>query len=160
MTDRTIRPMTAADLEPVLAVERLCHSHPWSRQLFIEELGNTLSRIELLWIDRQLAGFHCYWLLSGELHILNLATAPAFRRRGVARRLLRHALGRAIRSGVERAFLEVRSYNEAAIALYRSLGFVSVGTRRGYYADGEDALIMELAGLNRIEGNPVDGITP
>jgi ribosomal-protein-alanine N-acetyltransferase len=160
MTDRNIRPMTAADLDPVLAVERLSHPHPWSRQLFIDELGNTLSRIDLLWIGGQLAGFHCYWFLSGEMHILNLATAPAFRRRGVARSLLRHALHRASLSGLERAFLEVRSHNEAAIALYRSVGFVPVGTRRGYYAGGEDALVMELAGLDRIEWDPDDGADP
>ncbi len=160
MTDRNIRPMTAADLEPVLAVERLSHPHPWSRQLFIDELGNTLSRIDLLWVGPQLAGFHCYWLLSGELHILNLATAPAFRRQGVARSLLLHALRGATRSGLERAFLEVRSYNEAAIALYRSLGFVPMGIRRGYYADGEDALIMELAGLDRIEWDREGGAAP
>jgi ribosomal-protein-alanine N-acetyltransferase len=158
MTDHnTIRLMTAANLEAVLAVERLSHRQPWSRQLFVDELGNTLSRIDLLWIGCQLAGFHCYWVLSDEMHILNLATAPAFRRRGVARSLLRHALGRAGRSGVRRAFLEVRSHNEAAIALYRSLGFVQIGIRRGYYADGEDALVMELAGLDRVEWGPEGG---
>ncbi len=160
MTDRNIRPMSAADLEPVLAVERQSHPHPWSRQLFIEELGNTLSRIDLLWVGRQLAGFHCYWHLSGELHILNLATAPAFRRQGVARSLLRHALRAATRSGLERAFLEVRSHNDAAIALYRSLGFIPIGTRRGYYADGEDALVMELAGLDRIEWGREEDVSP
>jgi ribosomal-protein-alanine N-acetyltransferase len=144
MIESTIRPMTTAELEPVLAIERQSHRHPWSRQLFVEELANPISSIDLLWLGDQLAGFHCYWQFSGELHILNLVTAPSCRRRGVARSLMCHALRGAGRSGLERAFLEVRSGNAPAVALYLSLGFVETGTRRGYYADGEDALVMEL----------------
>ena len=40
------------------------------------------------------------------------------------------------------AVLEVRVSNAAAIGLYRSLGFESLGTRRAYYQDGEDALLF------------------
>jgi [ribosomal protein S18]-alanine N-acetyltransferase len=47
--------------------------------------------------------------------------------------------------GLERATLEVRLSNEAAIGLYHQFGFEDVGLRRRYYADtGEDALIMWL----------------
>jgi ribosomal-protein-alanine N-acetyltransferase len=144
LTDKIIRPMTEADMEQVLAVERRCHRHPWSRQLFADELANPVSTIDLLWMGETLAGFHCYWSLSGEMHILNVATAPDFRRRGVARFLLHQAFRRGLEQGMERVFLEVRRQNEPAIALYRSLGFSTIGCRRGYYADGEDALVMEL----------------
>ena len=47
-------------------------------------------------------------------------------------------------AGMERAVLEVRRYNQPAIALYRTLGFREKGLRHRYYADGEDALLMEL----------------
>lgn len=40
-------------------------------------------------------------------------------------------------------YLEVRTDNEAALALYRSLGFVSVGLRKRYYrVSGADAFTM------------------
>jgi ribosomal-protein-alanine N-acetyltransferase len=43
--------------------------------------------------------------------------------------------------------LEVRESNLAAIALYQSLGFVQVGRRASYYADGEAALLFSFEGL-------------
>lgn len=137
--------MTPADMEQVLDIEAQCHSHPWSADLFRRELDNHLSRVDLLWAGEKLAGYLCSWLVEDELHILNVATAPAFRRRGIAKALLRHVLVRGATRGVRRAFLEVRAGNDGAIGLYRSFGFDTVSRRRRYYADGEDALIMEYA---------------
>lgn len=42
--------------------------------------------------------------------------------------------------------LEVRSDNHAATTLYEQLGFVQVGRRPGYYADGAAALLMTREG--------------
>lgn len=71
--------------------------------------------------DRQVAG--------GEREILNLAVAPEFRRRGVARALVRSFLDGF--HGV--VFLEVRSSNAGARELYKSLGFQELALRHGYY---------------------------
>jgi ribosomal-protein-alanine N-acetyltransferase len=57
--------------------------------------------------------------------------------------LLQDCLDRAQAAGLERAWLEVRTGNAAAIALYRRFGFVEAGCRKKYYADGADALVME-----------------
>ena len=46
------------------------------------------------------------------------------------------------RRGGDVAVLEVRVSNVAAIGLYESLGFESLGRRRAYYEDGEDALLF------------------
>jgi [ribosomal protein S18]-alanine N-acetyltransferase len=137
-----MRPATAADLAAILAVERSCYAQPWSEAQFRGEFANPHGRIDLLTLDGELAGFHCWWLLCGELHVLNLATAPRFRRRGVAARLLAAALDEAAGRGLERALLEVRAGNAAAIALYRRFGFRESGRRARYYPDGEDALLM------------------
>jgi [ribosomal protein S18]-alanine N-acetyltransferase len=138
-----ISPMTAADLDHVLALEARCHLQPWSAELFRKELENPLSRIDLLWIDDSLAGYLCTWSIGDELHIHNVVTEPGFRRRGVARTLLEGALSRGLEEGLKRAFLEVRAGNEGAIALYRSFGFETTGRRPRYYSDGEDAWMME-----------------
>lgn len=140
----TIRPMRTADLPQVLTVERACHPHPWSKDLFLAELDNPCSTVDLLWQEGRLAGYICSWYLHRELHILNVATAPPFRRRGVARTLLNHALHRARRQGLEKAFLEVRTGNRGAIALYEAAGFRRIARRPRYYPDGEDAWVMEL----------------
>ena len=48
-------------------------------------------------------------------------------------------------SGARRLFLQVEEGNEAALALYRSLGGVPVGKRWRYYDHGTDAAIFSLA---------------
>jgi len=66
-----------------------------------------------------------------------------FRKRGLGKRLLAHALEEARRLGIERALLEVRPSNDAALALYASTGFAICGNRKKYYKDsGEDALVL------------------
>jgi ribosomal-protein-alanine N-acetyltransferase len=139
----SIRPMTMSDIDRVVAVERLCHAHPWSAELFARELANPISSIDLLWFGETQAGFLCSWMVGGELEILNVATTPACRRRGVAAALMRHVFARARRQGLESAFLEVRAGNAGAIDLYRKFGFTVVSRRPRYYADGEDALLMQ-----------------
>ena len=77
--------------------------------------------------------------------MLNVATAPQHRRRGVARAVMEELLARGRHRRCSLATLEVRRSNEAAIGLYRSLGFRSVGVRPNYYVDEkEDALVMVL----------------
>ena len=77
-------------------------------------------------------------LAAGESEILNLAVAPACRRQGVARALVRTLL-----SDVSGAvFLEVRASNEAARVFYNSLGFEEVASRPEYYEKPPEAAIV------------------
>lgn len=140
----SIRPMEEKDLDAVLQAERECHSHPWSTEIFRQELANPVSRQRLLILDGQLAAYLCAWYLVGELHIHNIATGPVFRRRGLAFELLRTLIDECRNSGLERVFLEVRAGNVGAVALYCAFGFSETGRRQGYYPDGEDAVLMEL----------------
>jgi ribosomal-protein-alanine N-acetyltransferase len=136
--------MTVADLDRIHALECDAQPSPWSREHFAAELDNPCARIDLCWRSGELAGYLCTWLIAGELQIQNLATAPSFRRQGVAARLLQRALERSRAAGLEAAWLEVRAGNAAAIALYERFGFHAVSRRPHYYADGEDALVMCL----------------
>lgn len=139
----TIRPMACADLPEVLAIERQCQPDPWTEGMFLAEMDNSCARIDLCVTGGEVTGFLCSWLVGGELSILNLVTAPAWRRRGVAAALLQDCLDRAAASGLELAWLEVRVGNAGAIALYRRFGFTEIGLRKKYYPDGEDALVMQ-----------------
>lgn len=141
-TGDAIRPMTADDLPRVHALECAAEANPWSLEHFAEELGRPYSHTDLCWRNGQLAGFLCSWLIAGELQIQNIATDPAFRRQGVAARLLTVTLERSVAAGLDAAWLEVRVSNAAAISLYERFGFRVVARRTGYYADGEDALVM------------------
>jgi ribosomal-protein-alanine N-acetyltransferase len=87
-------------------------------------------------------GVGCYWEIVDEAHITVLAVDPCYHRRGLGRWLLIHLLTDACQRGLKRATLEVRASNSRAIALYESFGFEPLGTRKRYYPDGEDALIL------------------
>ena len=77
-----------------------------------------------------------------DLHILKVATLPAYRRRGLGRRLMLVAEVHAGEMAGESLTLEVRIANTPAIAMYGALGYAQVGIRPGYYPDGSDALVM------------------
>jgi len=141
-TDFLILPMQSDDLAQVLRIERVSYQFPWTADQFLQEIENPVASLDLLWVDKELAGYHCFWLIAGEMQILNLATAPEYRGRGVAACLVEHAFIRCRNPGLEKAWLEVRQGNLAAISLYRHLGFQAAGTRRRYYQDGEDAFLM------------------
>ena len=77
-----------------------------------------------------------------EAEILTLAVVPTARRAGLGRALLAAATAEAAACGAQVMFLEVAAANAAARALYAASGFVPVGRRRRYYADGQDALVL------------------
>lgn len=97
-------------------------------------------------------GFILIRVAADEAEILTLAVRPQARRRGLGRRLVARAFEAARVQGAAAIFLEVADDNDAAIGLYRSLGFAETGRRRNYYRRGpsrmQDALILSRA-LNR-----------
>ena len=137
-----IRLISETDLDAVLAIEEDCYPHPWSSRQFLQEVENPVASILVYEIENEIAGYICYWLIAGEMQILNLATSPRLRRHGIAAQLLEQALERCSASDLSSSWLEVRSGNRAAIALYQRYGFKLSGTRRAYYRDGEDAFVM------------------
>jgi ribosomal protein S18 acetylase RimI-like enzyme len=66
----------------------------------------------------------------GMLYVDALAVDPAFRRRGVASTLLRHAETHAAASGLDGVALDTGLRNEAARALYQATGYVERDIRR------------------------------
>ncbi|MFM7546033.1 MAG: GNAT family N-acetyltransferase, partial [Synechococcales cyanobacterium] len=77
---------------------------------------------------------------------------PNHRRQGVGYGMLCSLLLIGKQRGLERATLEVRRSNLAALALYESVGFQILGQRNGYYHDnGEDAVILWLNGLQQMK---------
>jgi [ribosomal protein S18]-alanine N-acetyltransferase len=141
----TSAPMALGDLDQVLDIERASFPTPWTRAAFCYEIEqNKVAHCTTMRGLRGVVGYLCFWEIGHEIHVTNLAVHPAWRRRGVARRLLAAALAEGVVRGVTLAFLEVRPSNTHALALYESLGFQVIGRRNGYYFDtGEDALVME-----------------
>ena len=142
--------MKKEDIEQVLVIEQASFSMPWSKNLFLSEFRSPgVSTLLVSLADdtptRTVSGYIVFWLVEDEMHILNLAVAPAHRRQGIARQLVLAALKRAHIKGAHRAFLEVRASNTAAQKLYSDLGFTGSFIRRNYYdMPTEDAVIMTM----------------
>lgn len=82
-------------------------------------------------------------LIAPEGEIYRVAVDEAYRKRGIAYRLLDYAIKTSRGKGLESVFLEVRSMNTPAINLYRAYGFAEVGRRKGYYRNPtDDAIVM------------------
>lgn len=142
---------TEEDVEALVALERLCHSHPWNARNFRDELADAgrgrliVLRAPFDFADpgRGIVAYCAYQVVAGEMHIMNLAVVPDFQRRGLGAFLLTRALELGAGRGAERVFLEVRRSNAAARGLYERFGFVTAAVRRDYYADPrEDALLL------------------
>lgn len=137
------RPMLAADLDQVTAIEQVSLPSPWSKELFEAELKRDQARYFVAEEDGQIAGYMGYWEAPQEAHIINLAVAPDHRKKGLGERMMDHCLEFARKKGAELATLEVRESNEAAKRLYEKCGFIVVAIRKKYYSDNqEDAIVM------------------
>lgn len=142
--DWRLRRMTVADIDDVMAIERASFASPWSRQFFLDELRADCANSVLCQVHGKPVGYVVYWELPDEVDVHNVAVHPQHRRRGVGRAMLGYVMDEGTRKGLRRMTLEVRKSNDAAQALYRSLGFEVCGLRKGYYSDNaEDAWVME-----------------
>lgn len=141
------RPMQAADLDAIMAIEPTIYPYPWSRGNFSDSLDAGYSG----WVYEEngvIIGYAMLMLVLDEAHLLNISIAKSHQGRGLGAALLEYMMQVARGHGAANMFLEVRPSNLAAIRLYERTGFNEMAVRRGYYpaADGrEDALLMGMA---------------
>lgn len=140
-----VRPSRASDLEPAAALSAKC----FARGSTVEELrGELASEAAAVWVAARggrLVGYAVLRVVADEAELHAIGVAPEARGAGVATALLRRVLEDAAARGARAVHLEVRASNEAARRLYARAGFETVGLRRRYYADGEDARLMTRA---------------
>src|SRR6185295_771228 len=143
VTPMIFRPMLEIDLEQVVEIEKASMPSPWSKELFEEELRREAAHYFVVEEGGQVAGYMGYWEAPQEAHIINLAVAPRFRKRGFGRQMVEACLNYAQKRGAGLATLEVRESNEEARKLYEKCGFLFVAIRKKYYSDNqEDAVVM------------------
>lgn len=149
MGEVKIREMLIADLDEVLEIEQVSFPTPWSRRSFMQELTeNIYAHYVVAEYCGRIVGYCGMWVILDEAHITNIAVRPEFRGRGIGERILKDMIERAKSRGATKMTLEVRVSNLTAQRLYKRLGFVARGLRRGYYSDtGEDAIVMWLDDL-------------
>lgn len=154
-----LQALTEADLDLVWDTEKRAYAHPWSLRNFSDSL--TAGYPAQLLITPPLPGdaphrltqsghlLLGYWVamqVLDEVHVLNIAVAPEHRRQGWGHTLMQALATHAVAQGATCLWLEVRTGNIPARALYQSAGFVAMGVRKQYYPAGnglrEDAIVM------------------
>jgi [ribosomal protein S18]-alanine N-acetyltransferase len=145
--------MSEHDLLEVVEIEEQSGLSRWGWAAYYAELQG--ANQDLMLVARPsksatpesppIAGYIVARETAGELHINNFAVRSEFRRRGIGATLLNQVLNEARRRKAIAAFLEVRSTNHAAQALYEKCGFRAIARRANYYSEPrEDAVVMSL----------------
>jgi ribosomal-protein-alanine N-acetyltransferase len=139
-----LRRLEPHDLDTVEEIERASYPTPWSRSMFVAELRKPSALALGAYAgERGLVGYAFVSRYVDAWHVMNVAVADDYRRRGVATTLLERLFELTASDPRSGYTLEVRVSNVHAIRLYERLGFEARGIRRGYYTDNrEDALIM------------------
>jgi ribosomal-protein-alanine N-acetyltransferase len=138
-----IEPATWRDLNALRHLEQICFPQDaWPLWDLIGVLTfSNVFRIKAT-LNGQMVGF-----IAADLHrsenlawIATVGVLPEYRRQGIGSALL-VAVEEQI--GVSSIRLSVRVSNRPALNLYDRLGYHRYGTWPHYYADGEDALVLE-----------------
>jgi len=138
-----LRKLELHDLNDIERIERESYPTPWSRSMFDAELRKPSSLALGAFTADELLGYAFVSRYVDAWHVMNVAVANAYRRRGIASALLERLFDVTATDPKRGYTLEVRVSNTGAISLYEQLGFEARGVRRGYYTDNrEDALIM------------------
>ena len=142
--DISIERMQSDDLKQVMKIEKEAFSDPWHVSFFKRQLHPRKKHMQLFVarLSDKVIGYIVFYLNFGEAHIMNIAVAKEYRRRGVGKHLFTYAFDIIKTNAAHVIFLEVAQNNNPALQLYRQFGFEVFGKRKRYYRNGGDAYVM------------------
>ena len=147
-TQPVLMTMTPMALDEVMAIEEAAYEFPWSRGNFVDSLHAGYPAWVLRAEDGQMLGYYVAMVGVDEMHLLNITVHPQHQGRGHALQMLEALRESTRKRGIDTLWLEVRTSNARARAIYERYGFRQVGLRRGYYPASqgrrEDAIVMSL----------------
>lgn len=129
------------DFEELYALETACFGNSWTREMLRAELENPLTSLVFMRVEGKIAAFAFGRVVVDEAELFQIGTLPEYRGRGLAKKLLERFHEETRKKGAAVCFLEVRSRNDAAVALYEKSGYERISVRRNYYPD-DDAVVM------------------
>lgn len=117
----------------------------WTAGQIAGLLGSSDAWLEMAEADGALVCFALCRCAADEVELLLCATSPDWRRLGFGMELIDRVAEQCRLRAARKLFLEVRSSNARALALYQKAGFREDGRRPGYY--------------RTISGDRIDAIT-
>lgn len=138
------RPMNRKEIPQLVELDALSNRPSWTTKMFERELTLPFSLSAVADFQAQPVAFGVVWILPDLAQLIQLAVAPAYRRKGIGEGLLTYLIASAGRQGCRKMELEFREENIAARKLYEKMGFRITGKRKGFY-DGCDGVLMSLS---------------
>jgi len=142
----TIRKMDTNDLDEVLSIEISDSLTPWSKNMFVGEMGNPFAYCFVMEMEegskQSVIGFICFRNVTEESELLNICVHQAYRHLGLGKKLMEFYFDFSYRRGSKNFYLEVHSSNHTAIHLYQLFSYHSSGIRKKFYQGKFDALLM------------------
>ncbi|MES2684517.1 MAG: ribosomal protein S18-alanine N-acetyltransferase [Pseudomonadota bacterium] len=146
MPEQHIERVDSRRADEINAIEIRGYPHPWSLKIIQDTFKAGTACWALLDAQGRVQAYAFFSIAVGEAQLLNLCVDPDQHGKGLGRQLMQHLLQVAREEFCTIFLLEVRRSNTAARRLYESLGFNTLGVRKGYYPNGpgatEDALVM------------------
>jgi ribosomal-protein-alanine N-acetyltransferase len=149
--------MIRRDMPEVLRIENDSFEFNWTEEDFLACLRQRNCIGMVAEHENRVVGFMIYELHKTRLHILNFATAPAFRRLGAGSQMIEKLINKLSQQRRQEIVLEVRETNLAAQLFFHSQGFRAVRVLRSHYGDSaEDAYVMQY----RLDADVHDAFAP
>ena len=131
-------------MKNVLKIEIMAYENPyWNQNMLFEVLANkTDKRLWIYEVDNDVVGFIIDMRYNNEISLLNIAIHKCFQGVGHGLRMLKKYIKNL--PSKYSIYLEVNKNNIKALNMYTKLNFETLSTRKSYYADGGDAINMQL----------------
>lgn len=145
-SDVSLRLARPSDASSIADMSRLLIEYGlqwrWTRERVAASIGDPNVNVLVARTNGRMVGFAIMRYGDDRAHLDLLAVAPAYRRLGIAHRLMKWLEKCAVVAGIFSVALEVRADNEAAQLFYKRLGYRAIGHLPGYYQGVEAAIRM------------------
>ena len=135
--------ITTSDADFIASAKDFGFSDGWSKQMVLNSFNNGGFCGYIAKCNGENVGFITATHVQDFADIESVFINPSYRKSGIAKKLLLELEKELKSKGVESVLLEVRLSNTPAISLYKGCDFKEISTRKKYYADGEDALVLK-----------------
>ena len=137
-----ILPMSFSDLTSLKKNLYEDFDNFWTLSTLESELNNPNSFYFVAKVNDEIVGFAGIWKAIDTMHIMNIVSKITKRNLGIGSKMLEYLIDFSKNQNVTSLTLEVKESNEIAIHLYEKNKFKKIGTRKNYYAENENAIIM------------------
>ena len=115
----------------------------WNQKQWEKELEKDFVTAIGIFFKKSILGVCVFHKLDDEAEITYLSVHPAYKRRGLGKKLIYQVFRKCKKENIKRIFLEVSLKNKQALRFYDHFGFKTISVRKKYYRDGSDALLKE-----------------